>query len=161
MLEKSPPLGLDCVWLWIRLATIPFSQQHSITHWSCSDYASSLGGHPAPLIDRCEPTAHRFVFSARSSLSQRRPEPTAHRSGCDAPDRHRIAQLREGPRPVMTPSSISPESISGAKPGPGQQGGIRRAAVALGAERAADRHSLTRPMSVLIHLQRSDALSVT
>ena len=39
--------------------------------------------------------------------------------------------------------------------------GVRRAAVALDAERAADRHLLTRPMSVLTHLQRSDALSVT
>src|SRR5579883_282033 len=109
----------------------------------------------------CQPTAHRFVFSARSSLSQRRPEPTAHRSDCDAPDRHRIAQLREGPLPVRAPPTIPPASISGLKPGPRQQGGVRRAAVALDAERAADRHPLARPMSVLTHLQRSDALSVT
>jgi hypothetical protein len=61
----------------------------------------------------------------------------------------------------MTPPTSSPESISGVKPGPGQQGGIRRAAVAWDAERAADRHLLTRPLSVLTHLQRSDALSVT
>jgi hypothetical protein len=62
---------------------------------------------------------------------------------------------------VMTPPTISLESISGMKPGPGQQEGVRRAAVALDAERGADSHLLTRPMSVLTHLQRSDALSVT
>jgi hypothetical protein len=61
----------------------------------------------------------------------------------------------------MTPPTIFLEAISGVKPGQEQQGGIRRAAVALNAERAADRHLLTRPMSVLADLQRSDALSVT
>ena len=109
----------------------------------------------------CEPTAHRFVFSARSSLSQRRPEPTAHRSGCDAPDRQRIAQFRVGPLPVMAPPTVSPVLISSLKPALGPQGGVWRAAVALDAERVADRHPLTRSMSVLTHLQRSDALSVT
>ena len=113
------------------------------------------------VITGCEPTAHRFVFSARSSLSQRRPEPTAHRSGCDAPSRQRIAQFCMGPLPVMAPPTVSPVLISSLKPALGPQGGVWRAAVALDAERGADRHLLTRPMSVLTHLQRSDALSVT
>ena len=86
--------------------------------------------------------------------------PPDHRSDCDAPDRHRIAQSRQRPFLVMAPPTIAPASISGSKPGPGQQGDVRRAAGALGAERAADRHPLTRPMSARTHLQRSDALSV-
>jgi hypothetical protein len=59
----------------------------------------------APLISSypcCEPTAHRLLFSARSSLSKWRPRPPLHRSANGGPDRHCIAQFREGAFPLIT-----------------------------------------------------------